>query len=54
VQRGRLTRQDEDAGTDDATDAEQYEIDSAERLLQLSPLMLRMHLLDGLVHEDAA
>ena len=48
------TRQHEDAGADDAADAEQHQIDCAERFLELAVLVLGVHLLDGLAREDVA
>ena len=43
-----LPGQHEDAGADDAADAEQHEVQRAQRFLELAVRMLGMHLLDRL------
>ena len=43
---GRPAGENEDAGTDDAADAQQHKIDGAQRLLQFAGRVLGVHLLD--------
>ncbi len=51
--RGRAAGQHEDTGADDAADAEQHEVERAERFFQLAVLVLGMHLLDRFAREQA-
>jgi hypothetical protein len=53
VKGGGIARTDENAGADDAADAEEYEVPGPEGSLELAGLGLALNLRDALAHAHA-